>query len=233
MEKELEIFNNFINNYDLSIPQLEEKKFHTFRVVDYAKEIAKSINMSDEDVKEAAICALFHDLGRFPQFSEYHTFHDRDSFDHGDKSYEILKEMGYDDNIVLNAVKYHNKYAIADDLSDREKLFAKITRDADKIDILLTQSKEKYEENYKITDEIMYYFNKKMLMPNNIGNYKTISRLREIAFIFDINYNKSYEIIKNSNIIDEKINTIYNATHDDKIFEIKKLLDERIDEHVR
>ena len=159
MDKELEIFKNFINNYDLDIEQLKEKVFHTYRVVNYAQEIAKSLSLNEEDINKAGICGLFHDLGRFPQYTEYQTFHDNKSFDHGDKSYDILKDMGYNDEIVLNAVKYHNKYSVPNELSDREKLFANITRDADKIDILLEQLDEEYTEDYKIPETVMKYFN--------------------------------------------------------------------------
>ena len=233
MEKETKMFEDFVKNYDLTIPQLNEKHGHTYRVLGYAKEIAKSLDFNEEDVNKACICGLFHDLGRFPQFSEFHTFHDRDSFDHGDKSYEILKELNYNDNIVLNAVKYHNKYKIADDLTDREKVFANITRDADKIDIILMQTTDEYKENYKITDELMNYFKNGNLVPNNFDDTTTINRLRCLAFMFDVNFKKSYEIIKESNIVNKIADVIYNATGEKKIFEIRDIINERIEEHVR
>lgn len=235
MQKELDMFNDFINQFDLSLEPLMGKVKHTHRVVEFANEIAKSLNLSEEDVNKACICALFHDLGRFPQYSNYHTFHDKDSIDHGDESYNVLIKLNYNDNEVLKAVKYHNKYDLPDDLSKREKTFADITRDADKIDIMFEQANYSYEEDYKILDDIMNYFKEGKLIHNNTGadDCHTITILRELAFLFDINYAKSYEIIKNKGIIDKKVNLIYEATKDNEVFEIKKIIDKRIDEYVR
>ena len=230
MEKELEMFNNYINQFDLTIPNLNRKKEHTYRVVEYAKEIAKSLSLSDDDINLAGICALFHDLGRFPQFTEYQTFYDNISFDHGDKSYEILKELNYNNDIVLKAVKYHNKYKVDDSLNERELLFANITRDADKLDIMFKQMGESYKEEYVIPDETMNYFYNRKLMPNSKIESVTDGKVRILAFIFDINFKKSFEIIKESKIIDEYINLIYEATSNERIFEIKEIIDERIDE---
>jgi len=230
MEKELEMFKNYISNFDLTVGPIKMKEDHTYRVVDYAKEIAKSLDLSNDDINLAAICALFHDIGRFPQYSQYQTFQDKDSFDHGDKSYEILKELNYNNEIVLKAVKNHNKYKVDDNLNERELLFANITRDADKIDIMFKQMGSEYKEDYIISDETMNYFREKELLPNNYDKSDTISRLRQLAFIFDMNYKKSFEIIKESEIIEKTINYIFEAIKDEKIFEIRDILNERIDE---
>ena len=230
MQKEIDIFENYISNYDLNIPELYKKKMHTYRVVEFAKEIAMSLNLSEDDINKACICALFHDLGRFPQFSKYKTFQDSVSIDHGDKSYEILKELNYNDQEVLNAVKYHNKYSVPQNLSDSEILFANITRDADKLDILFEQLNDEYSEDYKIADNIMNYFIEQRLIENKLNENETIIRLRQLTFLFDINFKKSYEILKQSNIIDKKIDVIYDAIKDEQIFKIRDILNERIDE---
>ena len=90
MNKEVKLFEDFINDYDMNNPKIKLKYDHTFRVVENAKEIAKSLNLDDKEKNRALVCALFHDLGRFPQVTEYDTFIDELSFDHGDKSYELL-----------------------------------------------------------------------------------------------------------------------------------------------
>ena len=40
------------------------------------------------------------------------------------------------DSIIYKAIKNHNKYKIEEGLSEKEKLYSKIIRDADKIDII-------------------------------------------------------------------------------------------------
>ena len=130
MDKELNFFEKYVHGFDMTNRKIEHKYHHTLRVVEYAKEIAKSLNLDKKEYDRACVCALFHDLGRFPQVTEYDTFVDSESFDHGDKSYEILLDNNYDDEIVLKAVKYHNKKEVPkfDELTD---MHCKLVRDAE------------------------------------------------------------------------------------------------------
>ena len=232
MERELRIFNDYINNYDLTIPALKRKVDHTYRVMDYANDIALSLDLKKDDLNITKICALFHDIGRFPQYEKYNTFDDDKSFDHGDKSEEVLKSISYNNNIVLNAVKYHNKYSVPDKLSEKEKIFCNITRDADKIDIIFTQFKDKYSDDFKINDETLNYFKERKLIPNNYSDHKSIIILRQLAFIFDLNFNKSLEIIRDSNIINEMVNLFYEATKDKNIYLVENLVNSYINERI-
>ena len=145
MNNELDFFNEFVNKFDLMIPQIMMKKEHSCRVALNARLLANFLNLSEEDSNIAYISGLFHDLGRFVQYSTYKTFDDNKSIDHGDLSYEILKSIGYNKKEVLNAVKYHNKYEIPNNLDNRNKLFCKILRDADKFDILNDDFNLKYK----------------------------------------------------------------------------------------
>ena len=80
MDKEIIFFENFVNQFDKNNKKIKHKYDHTYRVVEYAKKIAKSINLNEKEYNRAIICALFHDLGRFPQIKEYNTFTDLLSF---------------------------------------------------------------------------------------------------------------------------------------------------------
>lgn len=236
MNDELKIFNKFINKYDLNIKQLRDKVEHTYRVVEFAEKISKSLDLSEDDINLAKICALFHDLGRFPQYALYNTFQDSESIDHGDESYKILKEINYDNDIVLKSVKYHNKYKLPDDMTEREKIFCDITRDADKLDIMFTQRND-LTGNYELDERVMYYFNNNLLVDNKYEKNPVTDILRQLAFIFDINFKESLKILRKSNIINYKIRLLFNSTMDNRIYDIEKKLnsfiDERIDEDVR
>ena len=157
MDKELEFFEKYVSNFDMSNKKVEHKYHHTYRVLEYAKEIAKSLNLDEKEYNRACVCALFHDLGRFPQIRDYDTFVDSESIDHGDKSYEILKENNYNDDIVLKAVKYHNKKYVPkfDELTD---MHCKLVRDADKVDIMLYFLNEPIDNNYDVDDKIIDSF---------------------------------------------------------------------------
>ena len=149
MQEAIKEFQTFVKRYDLSNPDIMRKFHHTFRVVEYAKDIARSEGLSEDDVNLAMLCALLHDIARFRQWSIYKTYVDEKSYDHGDEAYKILKDKNYiskytadpyEQRIILKAVKNHNKYKIEDGLSDRELFFTKLVRDADKIDIICTQN---------------------------------------------------------------------------------------------
>lgn len=239
MQKEIDIFENYINNYDLNIPELYKKKMHTYRVVEFAKEIASSINLSEDDTNKACICALFHDLGRFPQFSKYKTFQDAISIDHGDKSYEILKELNYNDQDVLSAVKYHNKYSVPQDLSDSEILFANITRDADKLDILYSEPCINNDDDYDIPNEVFKALFDKKLVPNNlnVNDSDSLNALICMGFTFDFNFKYSYELLYKTKIMHKKLKSVYNNFFDTRLIMlnaiINKYIEERVDSNAR
>ena len=232
MERELKLFEDYVSKFDMNNKLVLHKYEHTYKVVDNAKEIAKSLNLNDEETNRAAICALFHDIGRFPQVSEYNTFIDRFSFDHGDKGYEILKENNYNDEIVLTAVKYHNKKDLPtfDELTD---MHCKLVRDADKVDIMTMFGNKECDNNYNISEEIMDCFKNHKLLDTAMGDTEFIYSLRNLAFVFDINYKKSMELIVEKKLIPFKLNIIRSKTNKEQVDLIediiKKYIKERFD----
>ena len=100
-------------------------------------------SFSDEDRLTFRLCALFHDVSRFEQILRFHTFLDAASFDHGNRSAELIVEKHFLDDVsekirscVINAVRVHNKLAIPADLPPAHIPAAKMVRDADKLAIL-------------------------------------------------------------------------------------------------
>ena len=86
------------------------------------------------------LAALFHDISRFEQYRRFGTFRDDLSFDHGDRSAEILGSGGFlggiapeDARTVTDAVRYHNKLRLP---PEHATPAAKMIRDADKLAIL-------------------------------------------------------------------------------------------------
>ena len=143
MENAKEEFIKYTENYDLTDENLGGKQKHSLRVMQISEEIARDLKLNQEEIKLAALIGLLHDIARFEQYTKYKTFRDLDSIDHGDYGAKILEkeirkyiELPQYDEIIIKAVKNHNKYKMEDGLSEKEELFAKIIRDADKIDIL-------------------------------------------------------------------------------------------------
>lgn len=214
----IEQFNEFVKQYDMNNEKISKKYYHTFRVADYAKEIAIKEDLNEQDIFISYLCGLLHDIARFRQAKEYNTFHDIKSFDHGDLGYEILKKDNYiscyiqdkeSQDIILKAVKNHNKYAIEDGLNERELLFAKIIRDADKIDILDKLTNDITDNSAKIDDDVIETFLSHKLYKNKGIRSNDVSQmLKYLCFIFDINFKSSINILKENNIVERKLSEL-------------------------
>lgn len=118
------------------------KEKHTKFVAQISKKLAKNLGLNAHDQLLAEMIGLFHDIGRFKQYSIYRTFNDRLSENHsllGLKEIaqlELLSRLQNEDLEILKfAIENHNAISIAQVDNDRWLLFAKIIRDADKLDI--------------------------------------------------------------------------------------------------
>ena len=118
------------------------KELHTGYVTSIAVQLAKHLQLSEHDAQLAEIMGLFHDVGRFHQYSLYKTFNDAESEDHADLGLKVLSELDFmkklalgDEALVRFAIGRHNKKEIGPAPSEKALLFAKLLRDADKLDI--------------------------------------------------------------------------------------------------
>lgn len=221
-----EFFDEYVRSFDMNLDGIDLKYKHSYRVVDYAKIIAKSLNLSSEDLKEVEDAALLHDIGRFSQYAEFHHFRDIDSIDHGDRGYDILKEKGITNKNILSAVKYHNKIDIPEALTDKEKLICMIVKDADKIDILDKITNKCTTKGYRPSNEVLKVFRENKLFERSFkidieGNI--MSLFRQIAFIFDVNFKKSLEIFKEKDFINKKIDLILEDNNYPEVEEIRNI----------
>lgn len=225
MEKAIKTFNQYIKQFNLKDKAIMQKYHHTFRVLEYALKIAQSLDLSSKDINIVGISALLHDIGRFYQIENYHTYSDTKSIDHGKKGYEILcendfinKYIDYDQNIVLNAVLNHNKLEIDDRLDEKTKFITKIVRDADKIDILLEQVSIIKDLNPTINKNIIDEFLKENMIKNDLVINDCDDILHNLAFIYDLNFKKSFEIVLDSKVIENKINLLEIYINEDLSF---------------
>ena len=118
------------------------KEEHTAKVREISRELALHLGLSERDVVMAELIGLLHDVGRFRQYQQYHTFVDYLSEDHAALGIKVISEQPFleklrpeDRYLIFYAIQYHNKKTIAFSPDKRVLLFAKIIRDADKLDI--------------------------------------------------------------------------------------------------
>ncbi len=241
MDKNYDEFDKYVMKYDMDEKMIGYKYNHSYRVVHQSEEVCRSINLDTVERDLASLIALLHDIARFKQWTEYKTFDDEDSFDHGDEGAKILFDEGEINNydlakkdyeIVKKAIRNHNKYIIESGLNDRELLHAKIIRDADKIDILYAFSTwrllEVTNDDSKITDEVRKQFFEHKPIDRKIIKTKNDRALAKFSLIFDLNYDYSIRRIYEEKYIDK----MYEGMKNKKIFkeyyeEIIKYLKER------
>ncbi len=252
IEKATQEFDLYSRQYDLTLETLKRKYHHTYRVMKISGDIAKNMNLSKEDIELAKLIGLLHDIARFEQYTRFKTLSDSISIDHGDLGVEILttnnfirkfiEENKYDD-IILKAIKNHNKYKIEDGLNERELLFSKIIKDADKLDIFFETLNCFYKEESiiqeveegKIDNEIMKQIKQNVLVKRK-PNATAIDRLLvNLAFVFDYYIKYSYEEMKKENYINKIIDKFEfkNKETKDKMEEAREILNQYIEEKIK
>jgi len=138
-------FKKYVSNYNPEHPRVALKIAHIERVSENCRLIAEFLKLPEDEVKLAQLIGLFHDLGRFEQVRIADTFSDKDSgINHAELSVKVLfendlirkfiKETCYDE-LIKKAVLNHNRARIEENVTEKEELFCKIIRDADKLDI--------------------------------------------------------------------------------------------------
>ena len=217
-------FLKYINNFNLEDEATNRKKLHSFRVMKNSEILAKKLNLNKEEVELAKLIGLLHDIGRFEQYDRAKKFLNENKFDHGNYGEFILKQDNYIEKyisnkkyipIILKAVKNHNKYKIEEGLTNKEEMFCKLIRDADKLDILYEtvciywKSEKEVEniENSKISKNIEEQLKKQEEIKKQ-GNEKFDSAdhlLIILSFIYDINFKETFEIIQKQQYISKML----------------------------
>lgn len=244
MQEAIDSFLKYSRAYTCLGENIERKIKHTFRVMDLCEEIAVSLGLSKSDIYVAKLCGLLHDIGRFEQWSRYKTFEDLKSIDHGDFGAELLKDgkimrrFNTDnklDDLIIKVVKNHNKYEVEDDLTEREKLFTNIVRDADKTDILYLYTINKISVDIGVdsfSDSVLDCLKNHKLIDRRLKKTKADTLSVSLAFAFDINYKKTFEILRDRSYLDKEIDIYINKTTNQKLKEQLKELRSIINNYI-
>lgn len=215
---------SFYGKNDLINRNIKIKEDHTLRVVQNIRELIRSIDVNKEIYELSILIALFHDIGRFEQFSTYGTFNDRDSEDHARLGVRVLRDQNVlsslsdrEIHLVLNAILMHNKKDLYSESDDPEGiLLSKLIRDADKLDILkvLTGNYLKPEKlvnpalSLDLPEKkdfskyaVKYFFKNKPLNNKKIENQQDF-KLLLISWIYDLNFYQTLKIIMKEKYIE-------------------------------
>ncbi len=254
IENAMQEFTKYVKSFTQESEIILKYK-HTLRVMDLCEKIARFLNLKEEEVEIAKLIGLLHDIGRFEQWSKYHTFQDSKSEDHAELGIRILKEKEYlrkfiendeYDSIILKSISNHNKFEISKDVTEKEEMFAKIIRDADKLDILNIYLREKiqfsnifmeegFENEYFSKEVYESLLQRKQIRKDALKNKIDFLSL-SLGFIFDMNYLYSIEYLKEkkyySLLIEQYKERINNSIFHKQLEEIQKGIEEYIEERL-
>lgn len=228
----VEAYNNYVKQYDINNYDIIYKYKHSLRVRKICDILAKCLNLNEEDTYIITTIGLLHDIGRFEQIKLTDNYDDKE-FDHAAYGAMILfKEnlismFNVDPKyyeIIEFSIRNHNKHKIEETHDQRKLFFAKLIRDADKIDIMDSYT---YLKAYNITDvddevtnEVAIQFRKHESIDNRIRRTKSDKLLTTLAFVFDINFNESLKLISEQNFILELYNQLKDGRRFREYFEI-------------
>lgn len=203
-------FNDYAKQFDLKNPHIKRKFKHSYNVAKYAETIGKSIFQSEEDVYVCYVIGLLHDISRFKQWTLYSSYKDTEEYNHPYKSAEILFDENYIEKFPVDK-KYYDiiKFAIANhgalkiDESQKDEVilkFAKMIRDADKLDILRQSTKQGQPSfanefaSEDISEKVLETFYKKQCV--NKADCKSVAdrAIMQTAMSFDMNFDISKKI---------------------------------------
>ena len=222
-EKAQLAFENYMKNYDLTNPLISLKYKHTYKVVELMSELSFRLNLNKEDMILAKVIGLLHDIGRFEQIKEYNIISDKKTnMDHAEYGYQYLflehhiEDFGINEEspeaiIIEKSILNHNKYKIDTNLTRRELLFTKMIRDMDKVDIfrvLALKNNEVFKAS-EVTENVLKEFS----LEHSIDKVLLV-----LAFIFDINFEESFDILVNTDNFDFYLSMVEVALDSEKLW---------------
>lgn len=202
---------------------------HCLRVFQEAETITAREGFGPDAVRRSLWAALFHDVGRFPQYAAHKTFDDRKSTDHGRLGVRTLKRRGLlnslgekDGKIVQAAVVLHNKRFLPPGLPDWVAIPARVVRDADKLDIfqvMLDHLRPGVKNNPVVTlglrddPDVCTDALVEQILAGNLGDYVRMRTLNDFrlllcSWVYDLNFPASRQAVHERGYLEELLDEL-------------------------
>jgi hypothetical protein len=198
------------------------KEEHTAAVCGNSLRIAAGLGLGPHDAALAEAIALFHDVGRFPQYLRYRTFEDSRSVNHAVLGAKVLLERnvlgdlpGRERDVIVRSVTLHNVFSLPPRLGDEVRLQSQIIRDADKLDIwrifigLLERDRSAWPSAVSLglpdgpgySPGILDSLSRREMV--RLSSLRTLNdfKLLQLAWIYDLNFAPSLRIVLERDVI--------------------------------
>ena len=236
-QDDLDFFKKWFSDYCKSFyssdiedqKNIHLKEQHTSDVRKNIIRIADGLSLSNSMRILAEAIALFHDIGRFPQYAKYKTFRDSISVNHGLLGARILLEEKILQNLaeseqelIIQAVRFHNAFAVPKLEKKDIVFFIKLVRDADKLDIWRIFI-EYYEGPRQDTasaiglglpdipgysgDILSCLYRKEVASLSKIKTFNDF-KLLQLSWIYDLNFKPSFGLLSERDYIDRTVSKL-------------------------
>jgi HD superfamily phosphodiesterase len=221
-------FRDFTQKYlqgaEFDVANVQLKIDHTLRVLAFARRLTSALAPDPGLGELAHLAALFHDVGRFPQYARYRTFHDKMSVNHACqgvltlKQHQVLAGLAPSaGKLVLGAVALHNRRFLPRGLPPEVRYLTQIVRDADKLDIfavmlahfdpgaphnkVVNLELKPHPDNY--TPEILDKVLKRQMVNYQDMVWVNDFKLLLCSWVYDLNYGVSRAVVRERGYLEE------------------------------
>lgn len=234
-----EYVRSFISDDEEIMKNITLKERHSRRVSAEALYIGRNLGLEDEKLRIAEIIGLFHDIGRFEQYTKYRTFVDQKSINHAEFGVQILNNKGILNilenkvkDIILTSILYHNRAALPVIADEEYLLYTKLIRDADKLDIWRVLIDYYENSNGKrnaaieldlpntpgYSEEIY-----QSILNRTLADFRRMKNLNDfkllhIGWVYDINYKPTFRRIFERGYIDKFRNLLPQSSEIEILF---------------
>ncbi len=232
LEQALESFHRFADGFQPDAPgptPLDVKREHTLLVLENARLILAGLPVPPRLAHLGLLAALFHDIGRFPQYQQYGTFRDPDSVNHGlmgsrtlapqPRGAGLLDSLPFRErSLVRGVVALHNRRFLPRKLPPVLRFLTRVVRDADKLDVMrvMVEHFDTKNENPVLTLRVKTdpeIFSRAVyddVMTGGRGDYRKLRwsndfKLMLIGWVHDFNFASSRRLLLERGLFDRML----------------------------
>jgi hypothetical protein len=208
--------------------RVDEIRAHSIRVAKNIALLAKNLLQTDEDKYIAEITALFHDYGKAVLIVQGTESPINIQHNHAALSAKLIQQMDFFSKlssdiqlIIHKSIENHNKLKAGKLDNEQQILFAKLLRDADKLDILEASYcffKEKNGLQPLVTLDLINQIEVSEKIIKSILAGKTAAvedmksmndyRLLLLSMAFDLNFKYTFRILSEKQLIQKIYETL-------------------------
>lgn len=223
-----EYFQSLITDSPENQLKVEDIRIHSIRVVTNSHLLAQVLLQTEEERYVAEVIALFHDYGKAVMIVQGTESPINIQHNHASLSAKLVQQMEFFSKlsaevqlIVLKAIENHNKIKLPKLDNEQQTLFARLLRDADKLDIFEASYRFFKEKNglqplmtldlinrAEVSEKIF----KNVLAGKTaaVEDMKTMNdyRLMLLSMAFDLNFKYTFRILSEKQYIQKIYETL-------------------------